>query len=67
MSSNEDFTPTVNVDAVMESIYRLQANLKIFAEQLACNPTMPVSEEMLWTLAHMTLRMECGHPSLRRH
>lgn len=67
MSSNEDFTPTVNVDAVMESLYRLQADLSIFSEQLARNPTMPLSEEMVWTLAQTHVCMENWQPSLLRH
>ena len=58
---------TLNMDALLDTIYQLQVDLKLLAEQLARDHTLAVSDWALLDLVTLSDRLHAHHPSLRRH
>ena len=54
-------------DALLETIYTLQTDLKMLAVQLARDRNLDVSDWAILDLATLSHRLRIHHPSLRRH
>lgn len=65
MASTPDLD--LNLDALLETIYTVQVDLRILAEQCARDRQPAVHQAVLQTLAAMHFLMAKQQPSLRRH
>lgn len=58
---------TLNTEALLDTVYQLQVDLKLLAEQLARDYNPDVSNWALLDLVTLSDRLRDHHPSLRRH
>lgn len=58
---------TVDVDALLDLIYRIQAGLKILVDQLARERNPDLSDASVHALIWMYSTLEAHTPSLTRH
>lgn len=66
MTAFDEFA-TLNLDAILATIYEVQADLKILTEQLARERQPDLQRGLLDTLVHLHTFMAYYQPSLRRH
>lgn len=66
MSRLDDPAP-LNLDALLETIYAVQADLKMLVEQLSRDRQPDLHEGLVQTLSAMHFVMEQQQVSLRRH
>lgn len=58
---------TLNADALMDTIYQIQADLTLLVEQLARDRDHDVSDPAILDLAALSRLLRAHHPSLSRH
>ena len=58
---------TLNLDALLDTVYRLQVDLTLLAEQLARDRNPDVSDGAILDLVTLSHRLRVHHPSLIRH
>ena len=58
---------TLNTEALLDTIYQLQVDLKLLAEQLARDRNPDVSDGAILDLVTLSHRLRVHHPSLIRH
>ena len=58
---------TLNTDALLDTIYQLQVDLKLLAEQLARDRNPDVNDGAILDLVTLSQRLHTHHPSLSRH
>lgn len=59
--------PSLDVDALITTIYGIQADLRLLVESLARERNPNVSDWSLLALVHLRRNLEYHTPSLRRH
>jgi hypothetical protein len=57
----------LNRDQLLDTIYRIQTDLKILVEQLAGNRQMDLTDQTLMELSWFQCNLQKLTPSLRRH
>lgn len=58
---------TLNMDALLDTVYQLQVDLKLLAEQLARDRNPDVGDWAILDLVTLSRRLHAHHPSLSRH
>ena len=58
---------TLNLGALLDTVYRLQVDLTLLAEQLARDRNPDVSDGAILDLVTLAHRLRWHHPSLSRH
>ena len=58
---------TLNLEALLDTVYRLQVDLTLLAEQLARDRNPDVSDGAILDLVTLSHRLRVHHPSLSRH
>jgi len=58
---------TLNTEALLDTIYQLQVDLTLLAEQLARDRNPDVSDGAILDLVTLSHRLRVHHPSLSRH
>jgi hypothetical protein len=58
---------TLNLDALLDTVYQLQVDLTLLAEQLARDRNPDVSDGAILDLVTFSHRLHAHHPSLSRH
>jgi len=62
-----DVPHELNVDALLETIYAIQTDLKILTERLARQRNPEMSDRAILDLAWLQAHLQSSMPSLRRH
>lgn len=62
-----DVPHELNVDALLETIYAIQTDLKILTERLAIERNPELSDCAILDLAYLQARLQQSMPSMRRH
>ena len=58
---------TLNLDALLDTVYQIQVDLTLLAEQLARDRNPDVSDGAILDLVTLAHRLHAHHPSLSRH
>ena len=57
----------LNTEALLDTVYQLQVDLTLLAEQLARDRNPDVSDWAVLDLVNLSRRLHAHHPSLNRH
>lgn len=57
----------LNLDALLDTIYAIQTDLKLLTEQLARERNPDLSDHAILDLAWLQVNLQRNTPSLRRH
>ena len=58
---------TLNAEALLDTIYQIQVDLTLLADQLARDRNPDVSDGAILDLVTLSQRLHTHHPSLSRH
>ena len=58
---------TLNTEALLDTVYRLQVDLTLLADQLARARHPDMSDRAILDLVMLSHRLHAHHPSLSRH
>lgn len=58
---------TLNLEALLDTVYRLQVDLTLLAEQLARDRNPDMSDRAILDWVALAHRLRAHHPSLNRH
>jgi hypothetical protein len=65
--SNEDFTPTLNTDVLINHLHQSQVDLVLLIEYLARQPNPVLSNALLISIGHLHHHLAYLTPSMTRH